>query len=133
MEELMKDGFTCRSIWAAAALMYVGYALLRIDILNPEGVEFHFDAESLDAQLVVEDYENGRLALTDAKAYSLAFTKLQSRLRDVRKRGETSWLAPEHRAPDNHSPEWWATARENAAKLQRERDERERENHRKHR
>jgi hypothetical protein len=117
----MNDGFCCTSIWAAAGLLYVEYPLTRIDILDKDSVEFHFDCPSLDAQQVVDDYEAGCLALSDAKSYSLAFTKLNTRVRDMRRRGESS-REMFNRAKDDA---YWARVRENVEARRREREQRE--------
>jgi hypothetical protein len=115
------DGFCCKSIWAAAALLYVEYPLSRIEIVNKDEVEFQFDAPSFDAQQLVDDYEAGCLALSDAKSYSLAFTKLNTRVRDMRRRGESS-REMFNRAKDDA---YWARVRENVEARRRERDARE--------
>jgi hypothetical protein len=99
----------------------VEYPLTRIDILDKDGVEFHFDCPSLDAQQVVDDYENGQLALSDAKSYSLAFTKLNVRVRDMRRRGESSREMVNQEKDDAY----WARVRENVAARRQERDARE--------
>jgi hypothetical protein len=117
----MNDGFICKSIWQAAALLYVEYPLTRIDILDKDSLEFHFDCPSFDAQQVVDDYENGQLALSDAKSYSLAFTKLNTRTRDMRRRGQSSREMVNQEKDD----QYWAKVREDVAARRRERDIRE--------
>ncbi len=66
----------CRNIWEATALVYAGYEATRIEIISYAEVEFYFDAPSLDAQGIVDDYQGRKLVLSDAKAFTLAFTKL---------------------------------------------------------
>jgi hypothetical protein len=116
------DGFCCKNIWESAALVYAGFDVSRIEILSFKDVEFHFDdASSVEAQSISDDYQTGRLALSDAKAYALAFTKLNAIVRNLRKHEENSWQAP---APER-SNEWWAAARESAEIRRAERETKE--------
>jgi hypothetical protein len=118
------DGFCCKNIWESAALVYAGFDVSRIEILSYRDVEFHFDdASSVEAQSISDDYQGGKLALSDAKAYALAFTKLNAIVRNLRKREESSWQKSEQSAP--RSPEWWAAARESAQTRRQERETQE--------
>jgi hypothetical protein len=106
------DGIKVTDIWGAAALGYAGYEVSRIEILGERAAEVYFNAPSLDAQIILDDYQNNRLVLTDAKAYSLAFTSISKHISALRRKGETSWAAPENRDA------WYAASREKLAAKQ---------------
>jgi hypothetical protein len=90
----MNDGVKVRGIWAAAALGYAGYEVSRIEILDDRTTEISFEAPSEDARIIIDDYENNRLVLSDAKAYSLSFTKISRQASTLRASGEKIWTAP---------------------------------------
>lgn len=55
-----------------------------------------FTVEVPDAKeigVLQNDFQNGTLAISDLKSWIRTFTFLTRRLRDMRKRGETSWVA----------------------------------------
>jgi hypothetical protein len=89
----MNDGFICKDVWQSAALSYAGYEVFRVEILNYRETAWYFDAPSEDCKLIISDYENGTLVLSNAKALSLAFMRLNRQQNDLRRSGETSWCS----------------------------------------
>jgi hypothetical protein len=62
---------------------------------NAKDTEFYFAGPRCDIEIVLEDYHKSRLALSDAKGYSLAFTRLNSQVKEMRFRRNYSWVSPE--------------------------------------
>jgi hypothetical protein len=87
------DGFTTRDVWFAACLAYLGYELYRVELLNGFDSVWSFCIESEDAKILAADYDGGRLALSDAKAFVFRFNALARQQRDLRRRGQTSWVS----------------------------------------
>jgi hypothetical protein len=81
-----------REIWSASVLDFLGFELYRVE-LHGRDADWYYDAPSLDVQAYLSDYEKGCLVLSDAKAYSHAFTRLSKIQNDMRRRGETSWCS----------------------------------------
>lgn len=101
------DGIMVTDIWGAAALGYAGYEVSRIEIVGDRSAEIYFgDAPSEDAKIIIDDYTNSRLVLSDAKSYSLSFMRISRQISALRRTGATSWNAAQQ-----HSDQWYATAR----------------------
>jgi hypothetical protein len=87
------DGFTTQDVWFAACLAYLGYELYRVELLDEFKSSWSFCVESEDAKILAADYDGGRLALSDAKAFVFQFNTLARQQRDLRRRGQTSWVS----------------------------------------
>lgn len=90
---MANDGFVCKNIWVTAALVYAGYEVYRVEILSRTETEWYLDAPAEDAKLILNDYENNQLMLSDAKAYSIVFMQLSKQQRDLRRNGHLSWCS----------------------------------------
>jgi hypothetical protein len=87
------DGFTTQDVWFAACLAYLGYELYRVELLNGFDSAWSFCIESEDAKILLSDYTDGKLSLSDAKAFVFQFNTLARQQRDLRKRGLSSWVS----------------------------------------
>jgi hypothetical protein len=89
-----KNGVVVRDIWSAAAVAYFGYELYRIELDGVKDTEFYFAGPQCDIEIVLEDYQKSRLALSDAKHFSLGFTRLNTQVKQMRFRRDYSWVSP---------------------------------------
>ena len=91
----MKDGFNTRDVFFAAVLKYLGYPLLRIEVLDQRTTEWGFDIASEDAAILREQYDSADgLALSSAKSFVRAYLDLVRQQKEMRRNGQVSWSSP---------------------------------------
>jgi hypothetical protein len=56
---------------------------------------FYLSIPSLDAAEYKKEFDNGLFAIADLKSFVRTYTFLTRRLRDMKKRGESSWVSSE--------------------------------------
>jgi hypothetical protein len=88
--------FRTENVWLAAALQYMGYGLCEFEILDPVRTLWLFAVPSEDAKLIVEEYDAGKLILSDTKSFVAAFHTLAKKQKDLKRRGERHWSSPEY-------------------------------------
>jgi hypothetical protein len=86
--------------WFCASVQYVyGEDVLvrienRVNEHNRDTPTFYLEVpDSKEVGVLQSDFQNGRLAISDLKSYVRTYTFLLRRLRDMRKAGQTSWVA----------------------------------------
>jgi hypothetical protein len=95
----MSDGYHTRDAWFAAAMQYLygEEVLTRIETKEDTGgrpiQSFHLSVDTQEAGKCFQDYQNGEFALSDLKCFVRTYGFLTRRLREMRKRGETSWVS----------------------------------------
>ena len=89
------DSFTTDSMQYAACLEYIfgQESLVAIRIGDSGKASFDFCIPSLDAESYINDYENGELIISDAKALFKSNSRLFGAVRALRVREETSWVS----------------------------------------
>lgn len=96
----MNDGFSCNDIWFTVALQYVfgEDALVKIEVeqntFGRDTPTFFLSIPSLDALEYQKEFQAGTFAISDLRSYVRTYTWLTRKLRDMRKRGETSYCSP---------------------------------------
>lgn len=91
----MNDGYSTTDVWFAAVLVYLGYSLLKVELLDQKRSQWEFDIASCDALILRESYDNSEgLALSSAKAFVHAYNDLARQQRDLRRDGQTSFCSP---------------------------------------
>lgn len=93
------DGYVCKEVFFAAALMYVygEEVLTKIEIVDGERrneTHFSLDIESLDAREYWADWEGKRFAITDLSTYTGIYSRLTKILKRMRFDGTDCWCSP---------------------------------------
>ena len=95
---MANDGYDTTDFFFAAVLLYLytedSLSLIRFeDSVVRESVNFRFDIPSLDAEILRNDYDNGQLPLSDARAFAYAYNAITAKVKRLRKSGESSWAS----------------------------------------
>jgi hypothetical protein len=94
------DGFQTTDLHFAAAMLYTFTedALTRIEI-TPDRFDryrnatFHIDAPSLDCSEYFKEFQSGELAISNLLSYVRTLTRLDRKVREMKRDGETSWVS----------------------------------------
>jgi len=84
----------------AAALQYLWGedSLTRIETTQTDygrdTPTFTLDVPSDEAEELLKTFQDGELAISDLKSWARTYTWLTRRLREMKKRGETSYMSP---------------------------------------
>lgn len=89
------DSFTTDSMQYAACLEYIfgQESLVAIRIGDSGKASFDFCIPSIDAESYINDYENGELIISDAKALFKSNSRIFGAVRALRVREENSWVS----------------------------------------
>jgi hypothetical protein len=97
----VKKLFETQSVWEAAVLVYL-YGSECLAIIRDEETEsrkrvttYSIAVPSEDVKIVLEDYLDGRLVLSDAQSFVGAFNSITQRQNAMRRRGESQYCSPE--------------------------------------
>lgn len=93
----MAELFKTQNIWIAAAICYLygRESVVQIEDLDNRTTEYGLAAPSEDIKIVLEEYDEDRLALSSAKAFVSSFNHVIGRQKEMRRHGETHWTSPE--------------------------------------
>ena len=97
---MSSDGYVCKEVFFAAALMYVFSedCLTKIEVVDGErhrkDTLFHLDVPSLDAREYWADWEGKRFAITDLSAFTGIYARLTKILKQMRNDGSDCYCSP---------------------------------------
>jgi hypothetical protein len=95
----LNDGYQTKDIWFASAMAYTfgPESLTRIDTESNGRTRttatFHLDIPSLDAAEYYREFQTGKFAISDLRAYCKNHGDITRRLREMARAGETSWCS----------------------------------------
>lgn len=95
------NGFTTHDIWFCSAIQYAWGedVLTRIETqpgnYGRDVQNFYLSIDAQEAAALQKTFQDGEFAISDLKSFVRTYSFLTRRLREMKKRGETSWVSPE--------------------------------------
>lgn len=96
----MSEGYKTHDIWFCAAIQYAydESVLVRIETqagnFGRDVQNFYLSIDAQDAATLQKTFQDGEFAISDLKSFVRTYSFLTRRLREMKKRGETSWVSP---------------------------------------